>query len=183
MRVTLALLASLVALALPSAASADATPTFPGQRLAHNPNIERWYSFGEGFWADRGLTPCRNPTIYIADYLGERVNAMAWSGTCELWILADFVREAQHPRAIRRTYGQMKLCLIVLHEGWHEAGMHFHLDHGIAQSSGSTDDEIEMWDLPSGRTRAVGRGACGVEAARQFNNRAGSSVDRHRHRK
>ncbi len=171
-----AILLSLLALALPASAQAAADPgvyhgdgvwTYPGQRLAHNPSVDRWMSFSEAAWVSRGLRPCTNPTVYLADDLGDGVAGRATSYACDMWILVDVVRDAQQSNPVDHVVGQLALCVIMQHEDGHLAGLS-HSTRGIMSGEGDSDDNL-WFVYRRGQLRARANGLCASAVAADYN--------------
>jgi hypothetical protein len=162
----------IVMAALPAAAQAAENPpgavwtgtgwAYPGQRLAQNVLVDRFSTFAADFWRDRQVTPCPNPTLWLAPDLGEGALARANPRTCEMWVRVSAVEFAQEKDTEDRLDGQMFLCDTILHETGHLAGLG-HGKEGIMRSDGGNTSWVN-----AGRV-ASGVGACGVEVAALYN--------------
>jgi hypothetical protein len=123
----------IVVASLAGASSAQAT-TFTGERPA-DALVQGAVVVAQGFWTDRGVTPCAHPTVLVADDLtaadGIPAHGRALVEDCTLWLLASDVAE-MHSQ-LRPGHGgdaPEAICTAVVHEMGHLAGLE-HTETGI----------------------------------------------------
>jgi hypothetical protein len=116
----------LLVLILPSTASA-----YPGERDAMtNPLVRQTVQIGLDFWLERGVWPCLQPQVMLADSLwsdelpkGVEPGGRAELGGCRVWIAADIVASAQDIAVGGNP--TLTLCSTMVHELGHTSGMTF----------------------------------------------------------
>lgn len=136
-----------VMLLLGIAAPAGAT-SFREERPADNPTLDAIITeVGIPFWTARGLSPCAAPEVLLAPDLGRFVG---YAQGCRIWVKTEELQEAQRqPRT-----GEPYLCLLVVHELGHTAGLE-HSETGVMAAQPS---EVP-WDCrrwAQGRVQARG---------------------------
>lgn len=133
----------LVALVLLAPAQVRAQ-TYPGERLANDRELTELAQLAVRFHQARGASPCQEPVIYLADDLGhnpegKQATARAELGGCNVWLLPRIAD------ALRDPYAAPVVCLIMVHEVGHTAGLN-HTDEGVMrEADGTIPWDCRVW--------------------------------------
>lgn len=161
-------LALLVCACMGVPASANATESYPGERVLNDQRIQTVMQTAQSYWEARGVTACpAGITVLVADDLRS-----AWEGDvaigltigrgsdCRVWLLAGAVKSW---RRVTRPSGMVLAawdeCMVVTHEVGHALGL-FHEPSGVMQAQAldaALIDECERYGYRFGpRTRIKG---------------------------
>lgn len=122
--ILIALAALLVGCPASASASASGETVFPGQQPTSDELVIESVSVGNDFWHARGVEPCADPAVMVADDLngpdlpsGE--SAFERAAGCQIWLLRWIVRAADQ----RTRLGLTNLCRVMVHAMGHTAGL------------------------------------------------------------
>jgi hypothetical protein len=136
---------------------ATAVAQYPGERPSDSHLIAHLVPLGESYWTARGVQPCPQPTLLMADDLqdedGRFVAALTHVGGCRILFDADIADDATTDPLSR--YSGASLCLIVVHELGHTAGL---LDWAGGPMSTEIPRECYVW--ADARARKAARDRC-----------------------
>jgi hypothetical protein len=151
----------LVMVAMPATAAAD--PRCPGQRAAHEPELDAMLATAQAFWQARNVaSPCAETVLDVADNLIDldvpyNPDGRAWSplaGLADCRIALDAAYTGQRLERMRRPHrtpwpgrrAARELCRVVTHEEGHVRGL------ATARPA--------SWLRPGPPTRCRGTAAC-----------------------